>query len=78
MNLKLDQKTNSNHLTKGKAKTNDREVKNKRMHRDISIKCEQKQTLDMIRVTLDILKFKANIIKWDEIVQVILIKIQTQ
>ena len=46
--------------------------------RDISIKCEQKQTPDMIRVTLDILECKANIIKWDEIVQVILIKIQTQ
>ena len=57
------------------------------MHRDISIKCEQtnKQTNKNPTlsdkkwwVTLAILEFKANIIKWGKIGQVILITIWTQ
>ena len=53
------------------------------MHRDLSIKCEQKKKKPTLSdkkwwVTLAILEFKANIIKWDKTGQVILITIQTQ
>lgn len=45
------------------------------MHWLTLIKCEQK--IEVVRITVDKLEFKAKIIKWDKVGQVILIKIQT-